>query len=150
VTPLAADRFRIALDRTWPKSPVCVAVRHLGNQAIRDAVQPGYLILKPNLTGTAQIITFERIPDQIVGTASLPLRATANSGMPVEFFVVAGPAIVEGGILKFLPIPPRSRLPLEITVTAWQWGRAIDPQVQTAKPVTQSFLLTSPAPPPRD
>jgi hypothetical protein len=67
--------------------------------------------------------------------------------MPVEFYVVAGPAVVEHGRLIFTPIPPRTKFPVKITVTAWQWGRANEPRVQTAKSVTQSFLLTAPRSP---
>jgi hypothetical protein len=134
-------RFRIALDRTWPVGPVCVALRHRGTADIRDVVQPGYLQLVPNSKGAAQSIHFEPIADQLVGTSTVPLVAKADSGMKVRFFVVAGPAKMEGDALKLTPVPPRTRFPVEITVAAWQWGRSIEPRVQTAKPVTQTFRL---------
>lgn len=141
VASLGEGRFRIALDRTWPKSPICVALRHAGTQEIRDAVQPGYLSLKPNTGGSAQSITFAEIPDQMMGTTSIHLTATADSGMPVQFFVVAGPAIVKSNFVTFTPIPPRTRLPLKVTITAWQWGRSVEPRVRTAAPVTRSFFI---------
>ena len=143
ITPLGGGRFRIALDRTWPKSPVVVALRHPGTPAIRAAVQPGYLSLKPNAAGAAQSITFATIPDQAEGTVSIPLAATADSGLPVDFFVVAGPAVVEHGRLVFAPLPPRARRPVKVTVTAWQWGRSAEPRVRTATPVTRSIFITA-------
>lgn len=144
VAPLGHNRFRIALDRTWPQSPVCVAVRHAGTPQIRAAVEPGYVDFKPNTAGRPQILTFPAIGDQPVGIESLPLVAKAESDLPVDFFVVAGPAIVEHGRLRFTPLPPRTRLPVAVTVTAWQWGRSVAPLVQTAPPVTRSFFLIAP------
>lgn len=139
-------RFRIALDRTWPQGPVCVALRHRGTADIRDAVQPGYLQLVPNSEGAAQSIHFEPIADRLMGTSSIPLIAKADSGMKVRFFVIAGPAKVDGDGLKLTPVPPRTRFPVEITITAWQWGRSIEPRVQTAEPVTQTFRLLASKP----
>lgn len=150
IAPLGQGRFRIALDRTWPKGPVCVALRHKGTEDIRDVVQPGYLNLEPNRSGAAQSISFAPIPDQSPDTDSVPIVATSDSGLPVRFFVVAGPAVVEGNTLKLTPIPPRARFPVEITVTAWQWGRSLDPKVRTAATVTRSFHVIAPnASPPR-
>jgi len=146
VAPAGDGRFRIALDRTWPHGPVCVALRHRGTPEIREVVQPGYLQLAPNREGAAQNIHFEPIVDQPAGTGTIPLVANADSGMQVRFFVVAGPAKVEGDGLKLTPVPPRTRFPVEITVTAWQWGRSIEPRVQTAEPVTQTFRLLAPTP----
>ena len=142
VAPLGQDKFRIALDRTWPGSPIYVAVRHKGNAAIRSVVEPGSIDLIPNSSGAPQTIAFAPIPDQLAGKITIPLNATSDSGMPVEFFVVAGPAIVKNGTLELTPIPPRTRFPVTVTVTAWQWGRAIAPQIQTAKTVTQTFCVT--------
>jgi hypothetical protein len=141
VAPAEKGRFRIALDRTWPQGPVCVALRHRGTADIRDVVQPGYLQLVPNSAGAAQSIHFEPIADQLMSTSTVPLVAKADSGMKVRFFVVAGPAKMESDALKLTPVPPRTRFPVGITVAAWQWGRSIEPRVQTAKPVAQTFRL---------
>jgi len=108
VAPLGQDKFRIALDRTWPGSPIYVAVRHKGNAAIRSVVEPGSIDLIPNSSGAPQTITFAPIPDQPAGKITIPLNATSDSGMPVEFFVVAGPAIVKNGNLELTPIPART------------------------------------------
>ena len=144
IAPVGGGRFRICLDRTWPQSPVCVAARKSGTDSVRAAVQPGYLTLKRNTEGVAQTIAFDPLPDVRASVGSLPLVARSSSGMPVEFFVVAGPATVDHGRLLFTTIPPRTRLPVRVSVTAWQWGRAVSPQVQTASPVTESFNLIGP------
>jgi hypothetical protein len=70
------------------------------------------------------------------------LAATSDSGLPVSFFVVAGPAVVRDGKLVFTPIPPRTKLPVSVTVAAWQWGRRADPAVKIAEVVQQTFHLT--------
>ena len=141
VAPAEKGRLRIALDRTWPHGPVCVGLRHLGTADIRDVIQPGYLELTPNSEGAPQSIQFDPMADQPVGTTQVPLTAKASSGMKVGYFVVAGPAIIAGDSLQITPLPPRTRFPVEIIVTAWQWGRSSEPRVQTAKPVTRKFRL---------
>jgi hypothetical protein len=149
VAPLGRGRFRFALERTWDPAPAekrtiaCVVLRHKGNAEIRDVVQPGYVWVAPNKEGAPQTITFASIPDQTAGTESVRLTATASSGMPVRFFVVAGPAVVEGTALRLTPVPPRTRFPIEVTVSAWQWGRAVEPKVQTAELVTRTFLINT-------
>ncbi|MCY3018813.1 MAG: hypothetical protein NTW87_07270, partial [Planctomycetota bacterium] len=80
------------------------------------------------------------------GTVGMPLVATSDAGLPVSFFVVAGPAIVREKTLVFTPIPPRSRLPVTVTVAAWQWGRRGDAAVQMAEVVQQTDRLTAPKP----
>ena len=72
--PLGGDRFRMALDRTWP-SPIYVAVRHPGTDKIRAVVQPGQISRDNHSTGLPQKITFEQIPDVKAGTKSIRLAA---------------------------------------------------------------------------
>ena len=78
------------------------------------------------------------------GTPSVPLSATADSGLPVSYFVVVGPAIVKDGKLVFTKIPPRAKLPITVTVAAWQWGRNTEPKIKRAEIVRQSFALLPP------
>jgi hypothetical protein len=61
--------------------------------------------------------------------------------LPVSYYVVSGPVEVEGDMLRFTRIPPRRRFPVKVIVVAWQWGRSIDPKVQTATPVMREFLI---------
>ncbi len=142
VAPAGNGQFRVALDRTWKTGAACYLIaRHEGDAAHRRTVQPLHVTLVENKEGAANQITFAPIGDQPVGTAGVTLRATANSGLPVEFFVVAGPAVVQGDRLEFTPLPPRARAPVEVTVAAWQWGRASAPKVRTAEIVRQTFRL---------
>jgi hypothetical protein len=105
------------------------------------AFQPGIVPVSVNKAGSPQKITFEPIPDQAVGTREVTLRATADSRLPVEFYVKYGPAEVEGNRLVLGAIPPRSRLPMKICVVAYQWGRMKGPPIQSAQSVEQTFSI---------
>ena len=152
MAPLGGNRFCIALDRSWlgGVSSACLAIRHRGTEFIRDAVQPVYVDVSAlrNTSGKPQKITFSPLGDVPVGTAAVPLVATSDSGLPVAFFVVAGPAVVRENKLVFAALPPRSKLPVTVTVAAWQWGRRGEPAVQMAEIVQQTIRLTAPAPRP--
>ncbi len=134
-------KFRLALDRTYRQQAMYVAARHRGTGEIRDAVQPLHLEVRPNSEGLPQKITFQPIQDVKDGTASVPLVAQSDSALPVKFFVVAGPAIVQEGKLVFTKIPPRSKFPVAVTVAAWQWGRGVEPKVRTAETVRQTLHI---------
>lgn len=127
VVPLAGDRFRIALDRTWLAShPVYVGLRVAGSESVRGIVMPAAVSLgivnAPTGPDAASGITFDPIPDVIAGTESVAVSATAADGGPVRFFVQAGPAVVVDGRLRFTKIPPRAKYPIEVTVHAWRIG----------------------------
>ena len=65
--------------------------------------------------------------------------------MPVHYYVREGPAEVsEDGVLTFTALPRRARFPIEVTVVAWQWGRAGEPKLQSAQPVERRFLIDRP------
>lgn len=140
--PVGEGRFRIALDRTWKMGAASyLAVLHPAGNGVRFAVQPAAVRLLPNNEGTVQTITFDPVPDLKAGMESFDLTASSDAGLPVDFFVVSGPATVRGGRLGFTPIPPRARFPLEITVAAWQWGRHKDPKIKAAEIVRRTFRL---------
>jgi hypothetical protein len=141
VEPAGDGRFRVALDRTYRQQAIYIAARNKGTTLVRDAVQPVHIDLKPNGEGKPQTITFHPIADVKAGKVSVPLEAQSNSGLPVRFFVVAGPAIVHDGKLVFTKIPPRSQFPITVTVAAWQWGRSAEPKVKTAETVRQTFRI---------
>lgn len=139
--PLGNNRFQFAMDRTWRKTDCYVRIWHPGDCDHRLCTNPGRLDFDPNKNGTPQKISFAGIPDQKADTKELQLHSTSDSGMPVRFFVRAGPALIHGDRLVFTPIPPRSKLPLPVSVVAWQWGRSSEPQIQTAEPVEQTFRI---------
>jgi hypothetical protein len=147
IEPLGGGRFRIALDRVWMGGGATyVALRQAGTATIRGIVQPAGVEVKAlrNTAGKPQKITFAPIADVKAGTVSMPLAATTDAGLPVQFFVQAGPAIVRDGKLVFTAIPPRSAFPVEVTVGAWQWGRSTEPKVKTAELVSQTFRVLTP------
>lgn len=143
VAPAGGGRFRAAMDRTYRQQAIYIAARQHGSDRIRGAVQPIAIKLLPNSEGKSQKIDFKPIPDVTASTRSVTLAAESDSGLPVEFFVAAGPAIVDGDKLLFTRIPPRSRFPTEVTVAAWQWGRNTEPKVKTAEMVRQTFRISA-------
>jgi len=91
--------------------------------------------------GAPQRLTFPAIPDQRRGATPIRLGATSDAGTTVGYYVREGPAVVVGDTLTFTTIPRRARLPLRVTVVAWQYGRTSEPRVQSAAPVERSFLI---------
>ena len=144
VEPLGNNRMRIALDRTWP-SPIYIAVRQAGTDSIRGIVQPCQINRDANSEGKSQTIAFEKLSNVRAGTASIPLRAFSDAGLPVSFYVEVGPAIVKDGNLIFTKIPPRSRFPITVTVAAWQFGRYAEPKVKRAQIIKQTFQILAPS-----
>lgn len=140
--PLGGSRFRVSLDRTWKTGAASyMAVRQDVAPGVRFGVQPIAVRLVENTEGAAQVIRFDSIPDVKAGTKSLTLRAESDAGLPVKFFVVAGPAIVRGDQLEFTSIPPRAKFPLAVTISAWQWGRPQEPKIKAAGIVQRTFRL---------
>ena len=141
VTATGNGKFRIALDRSYPQQGICLLARVRGTPTIRDSVQPIAIRLQPNDKGKPQEITFMPLKNVKVGSPPVPLVAKSDAGLPVEFFVVAGPAFVQNRNLVFTKIPPRSRFPIKVTVAAWQWGRSVGPPVMAAETVKQTLQI---------
>ena len=91
--------------------------------------------------GKPQEIKFPDIPDVKEGTRFLQLKATTDRKLPVQYYVQSGPAYVEGDILIFAGLPPKTKYPVRITVVAWQYGSMVEPKIQTAKTVKKTFYL---------
>lgn len=140
--PTADGKFRIALDRTWKTGAAAYLIaRWPGDARTRPAVQPAIVRFQENRQGSPQEITFEPVGSLSRNSAPVRLQATSNSGLPVEFTVISGPAIIRDNHLELTTIPPRAKFPVEIKVAAWQWGRPADPAVQTAGPVFQTISV---------
>lgn len=93
----------------------------------------------PQNIGKRQSLLFPTLPDVPFGTDSLLLKAVSDAGLPVSYYVEAGPAEVVGDQLVFTPIPPRSRFPIKVTVVAWQYG--LPGKIQSADSVERSFYI---------
>jgi hypothetical protein len=92
--------------------------------------------------GKLQKITFDKLQNVKYGIKELVLHATSNSKLLVGYYIISGPAYVENGTIKFIPIPVKSKYPVKVKVVAYQWGRITEPLYQSAQPVEQTFYIT--------
>jgi hypothetical protein len=145
---LGPDTFILHFDKTGigdGKRPfeLVFAATHPGDNEYKPAVQQAQMTVPArNTAGREQHITFPEIPDRPIGAKSIKLGASCDSGAKVYYYVLAGPADVDGDVLKITPVPPRSRFPVKITIVAWQYGRTVEPKSKTADSVERSFYLT--------
>lgn len=133
--------YRVRLNRGWPDAPGFIVVRHAGDGRFRPSVQPARFA-PPMYKGRPQRIDFPALNDRRAGTGEVPLNAKSSAGLPVYYFVRSGPAKVVDGRLVLLPLPPRARLPVRVTVAAWQLGRGGDDPVSAAAVVERDFYIT--------
>jgi hypothetical protein len=115
-----------------------------GNAEYRSADRPIHPEISNHLTeGAAQTIDFPQIPNQPANAKSIQLKAAASSGLPVQFFVVSGPATLseDNKTLLFTPIPAEAKMPVRIRIGAYQWGSPNEPKFQTAPVAIQEFFL---------
>lgn len=136
--------YRMGTNNVKRSNEIWLMATHPGDAEYRRAVQQSVMHLPlTNTVGADQKIQFSPIPNQRLGTESIPLHATSSAHVPVSFYVREGPAEIQGNnMLKFIPIPPRAKFPVAVTVVAWQWGRSVDPKLKTAEPVEQTFYIT--------
>jgi hypothetical protein len=98
--------------------------------------------------GKPQTITFPPIgvsPD----LSPVPLKATSDAELTVEYYVATGPAEVREGRLVIAELPQRSAHPIEVRVVAYQFGSGVEPKVKSAAPVEQVLRIERPAAAPR-
>lgn len=154
VVRISEDTFSIRFDRVGFDNPkrspeLWFLAEHPGDAEYKRAVQQAVMRLPlRNTEGTPQSITFPEIPAQLAGSSDeVPLNASSSAGpgAPVRYYVREGPAELSTkagkSVLRLTPVPPRAKFPVKITVVAWQWGRSIDPKMQSATPVERTFHL---------
>ena len=150
VEKLGVDTFMIRFDRvgttnTRRSNEIWLMATQPGDSEYKRAVQQAVLHFPlQNRSGAEQRITFPEIPDQRAGTPSVQLHATSDANVPVRYYVREGPAEIAGDTINFTALPPCSKFPVSVTVVAWQYGRAIEPRLQTAEPVERTFFITAP------
>lgn len=140
------DSFRVRYGRAEytanrRNNDLWLVAAHPGDQRYRGIVQQALVRVAPSAEGEPQRLEFPAIADQPAGTASLKLGASSSAGLPVEYYVLEGPAEVVGDTLRFTAIPPRAKFPIKVTVVAWQFGRFVEPRVRAAERVERSFHL---------
>ncbi len=143
---LAPDTFQLRFGRAEHTAnrrnhDLWLVAAHPGDEHHRGIVQQAMVRVAPVTDGAKQTIDFPAIPGQTLGAATLKLGATSDAGLPVSYYVLEGPAEIEGDTLRFTAVPPRAKFPVKITVVAWQFGRAPEPRVNTAARVERVFHL---------
>ena len=140
--------YRMGMTNAKRSNDAWFALAWPGDGNSRRTVQQAELRFPlANTEGREQTLTFPAIPDQRADGPLAPIRlgATSSAGVPVHYYVREGPAEVsDDGVLTFTALPRRARFPIDVTVVAWQWGRATEPRLRSAAPVERHFLITQP------
>jgi hypothetical protein len=139
-------QFRVAMGRGDTGGEAWIDIEADGDADYRRAVQPARVVIPTRLTqGEPQSIDFASIADCEAGAGVIALRATATSGLPVRFYVLSGPAEMDGAELHISDFPRGGVSSIEVSVVAYQWGQSAGesrPAVQTAESVTRRFHIT--------
>jgi hypothetical protein len=140
--------YRMGTTNTKRSNDIWLSLSWPGDGVYKQMVQQAELRFPlTNKDGPAQVLSFPAIPDQQASGNMAPIRlaATSSAHVPVHYYVREGPAEVDDdGLLTFTAIPRRSKFPIEVTVVAWQWGRSIEPKLQSALPIERHFLIRKP------
>lgn len=136
--------YRMGLDNPKRTGGICLMASVKQDHKYRSAVQQVEIrIPYRNKEGIPQRIIFPKLSDVKASVKEISLKGTANSGLPVYYYVKEGPAEIKRDKLVLTKIPPRAKFPVKVTVVAWQYGRSGEPKVQTAEAVEQSFYITA-------
>ena len=133
---------RMGMNNLKRSNEIWLMATHPGDGTYKRAVQQAVMHIPLRQTrGAGQRITFPAIPDPSETVGRVELRATSDASVPVSYFVREGPAEVEGAALRLTALPPRAKRPVKVTVVAWQYGRGVEPLLQSAAPVERSFWV---------
>lgn len=139
-TTFVLDFYRMGTDNPKRTGSITLVAASEGDSEYKATVQElNISVPYPLTSGKRQSILFPSLPDVAEGTEDIRLDAVSDSGLPVRYYVKAGPAEIIGNRLVFTRIPPRSKFPVKVTVVAWQYG--ILGSVQTAGPVVREFYI---------
>ena len=90
----------------------------------------------PTCSGAVQNLTFSNVPDKLTTDAPFNLSATTNSGLPISYHVVSGPATISGNTVTLTGDPG------ELTLIAIQGGNGT---YQPAIPIEQIVQVNVPS-----
>jgi len=90
----------------------------------------------PDCVGLPQTINCAPIPDQSITAGDIVLNATATSGLPVNTYLLEGPAIIFGNKIV------SSGFPGKVTIRITQGGNEV---YQPATPIERSFNMVLPS-----
>lgn len=141
-TTFSVRFYRMGLNNPKRTGDIWLMASHPGDDKYKSVVQQAnFKIPLRNEEGAEQQINFPEIHDQKYGIQGLKLGASSNSGERVHYYVKEGPAEIKEDFVQFTKVPSRAKYPIKVTVVAWQWGRNIEPKLQSAKPVERSFYI---------
>ncbi|MEX2382269.1 MAG: hypothetical protein WD490_07800 [Opitutales bacterium] len=128
---------------TTPLSRITFMAQSPGNDAFRATEIVGMVPRgwKGPGRGPGQTITFPELEDVSRTAKSIDLKATSTSGLPVEYHILYGPALIRDGKLIIADLPARGRFPIEVSVAAYQVGSGVEPFFSAAAPVIRTFNL---------
>lgn len=140
------DRFAVRFDRegfNGRTARILIGAVEPGDARYRETSAIALIDVPISISGgRRQAIRFDPLPDVRAGTPTITLHGSADSGLPVHYFVSWGPAEIDGDRLRFTALPQAARFPIEVAVTAYQWGRPAGDVVNSATPVTRVFRIT--------
>lgn len=147
--PVGQNRFRMRFDALSPATSSGRGTILAYSEGDADYRYTEVVGMTPKnfvgiTSGKEQSIAFPPIGDLRVDAGPTALKATSDSGLPVEYYVVSGPAVIEKGSLKLSEIPSRATFPLEVRVVAYQFGRGVEPTVKAAPPIEQTIRIVRP------
>lgn len=146
IVAVGANRFRMRFDALAPATGAgrsTFLAYSEGDAEYRYTEQVGMMpkSFAGLNTGKEQTITFAPIGDLKANAGPVLLKATSDSGLPVEYYVAHGPAIIENGKLRIVQVPARATFPIEVKVVAYQFGRGLEPRVKSALPVERLLRI---------
>lgn len=124
-----------------------VRVFHEGDEGFAAAGRTCQMSMIPDYASViknapAQTVNFPAIPDTNINAGTIQLKATSSAGLPVEYFVLKGPGIIENNAFVIKEIPAGMTKPIEVTIGAYQVGLfKKEGGVKPAKTVYQTFNL---------
>ncbi|MEI7832249.1 MAG: hypothetical protein WCJ56_03490, partial [bacterium] len=139
------DTFRIQLSTLDNRiDKLYMLAYHLGDDKYRHAEQPSIparFYGKFNTGGKGQTITFPALGNVKIDAAPIDLKATSTSGLPVEFYVTYGPAVIKDGKVVITDVPAGTKYPIEVGITAFNLGTRGPGNYAAAAPVTVTFQV---------
>jgi len=127
-----------------------VRVFHEGDQEFSAAGRTCQISLAPAdaailKNATNQTVDFPPVPDAPGTTKAVELKAKSSAGLPVDYFVLKGPGIIQSGAFVPTEVPVGLTTPIEVTIGAYQVGLFKEPGgVKPAETVFRTFHLTPP------
>ena len=120
---LRLKRHRIAPGSGFNMS--FVRVFHEGDVQFSAAGRTCQISLSPPdviKNASAQTVDFPAVPDTPATSTKIQLQAKSSAGLPVDYFVLKGPGIIQNSAFILTEVPAGATKPIEVTIGAYQVG----------------------------